>query len=99
MSAAPILAIGLFLFNAGQSGFGVNMQTCRQEVTPRELLGRMDTTMRVSITAMASIGALTGGYIAAHAGIRTTLTFGASGLFFVALGLASSSLERRVNEN
>lgn len=98
ISAVPILAIGLFLFNAGQSAFGVNMQTCRQEVTPRELLGRMDTTMRVSITAMASIGALTGGYIAARAGIRTTLAFGASGLFLVALGLACSSLERRVNQ-
>jgi MFS family permease len=97
--AVPILAIGLFLINAGQSAFGVNMQTCRQEVTPRELLGRMDTTMRVSITAMASIGALTGGFIATHAGIWTTLALGASGLFFVAFGLAGSSLESRVNQD
>jgi MFS family permease len=34
-----MVALGLFLYNFGESSFGVNMQTCRQNVTPFELLG------------------------------------------------------------
>jgi hypothetical protein len=71
--SVPIVSVSMFLFNAGQSAFGVIMITCRQEVTPRELLGRMDTTMRVSITGTASLGALLGGFVASRFGMRTII--------------------------
>lgn len=94
----PILAVGLFLFNAGQSAFGVIMFTCRQEATPRELLGRMDTTMRVGITCMASLGAFMGGFIASRAGVRTAIGLGVCGLFFVVTGLKCSSIETLIDQ-
>jgi MFS family permease len=94
-----IVSAGMFLFNAGQSAFGVIMITCRQEVTPRELLGRMDTTMRVSITGMASVGALLGGFVASRAGIRTTIASAVFLLFIVVLGLKFSSLANLVDRS
>jgi MFS family permease len=97
--SVPIVSVSMFLFNAGQSAFGVMMITCRQEVTPRELLGRMDTTMRVSITGMASVGALLGGFVASRVGIRTTIASGVFLLFIVVLGLKLSSLEHLVNRS
>jgi hypothetical protein len=41
-----LTAFALFLYNVGESSFGVNMQTTRQAVTPMHLMGRMDTAMR-----------------------------------------------------
>ena len=99
MYAVPIAASALFVLNAGQNAFGVNMFTCRQEVTPSGLLGRMDTTMRVSITGMASVGALAGGFVASRAGIRTTLALEVLVLFVVAVGLRLSPLRSLVNQS
>jgi predicted MFS family arabinose efflux permease len=95
--SVAIVAVSMFLFNAGQSAFGVIMITCRQEVTPRELLGRMDTTMRVSITGAASVGALTGGFVASRIGIRATVASAVFLLFIVVLGLKCSSVEHLVD--
>ena len=95
--SVPIVSVSMFLFNAGQSAFGVIMITCRQEVTPRELLGRMDTTMRVSITGMASLGALLGGFFASRAGMRATIAAAVFLLFIVVFSLKFSSLEHLVN--
>jgi MFS family permease len=97
--AVSIVSVGMFLLNAGQSAFGVIMITCRQEVTPRELLGRMDTTMRVSITGMASVGALLGGFVASGIGIRATIASAVFLLFIVVLGLRFSSLENLVDRS
>jgi MFS family permease len=94
-----IVSVSMFLFNGGQSAFGVIMITCRQEVTPRELLGRMDTTMRVSITGMASVGALLGGFVASRVGMRTTIASAVFLLFIVVLGLKFSSIEHLVNRS
>jgi predicted MFS family arabinose efflux permease len=95
--SVPIVSTGMSLFNAGQSAFGVIMIICRQEVTPRELLGRMVTTMRVGISGMASLGALLGGLTASRVGIRTTIVSAVSLLFIVVLGLKLSSLEDLVD--
>jgi MFS family permease len=99
MSAIPIAAGALFVLNAGQNAFGVNMFTCRQEVTPSGHLGRMDTTMRVSITGMASVGVVAGGFVASRAGIRTTLALEVMVLFVVAVGLRLSPLRSLVNQS
>jgi MFS family permease len=92
-----IAALAMFLFNAGQSAFGVNMQTCRQEVTPAQLMGRMDTTMRLCFTGMASLGALSGGFLASRCGVLVTLAVGICGLFLVVYGLKHSPLEKLVD--
>jgi hypothetical protein len=92
-----IAALAMFLFNAGQSAFGVNMQTCRQEVTPAQFMGRMDTTMRLCFTGMASLGALSGGFIASRCGVLVTLAVGICGLFLTVCGLKHSPLEKLVD--
>jgi hypothetical protein len=92
-----IVALAMFLFNAGQSAFGVNMQTCRQEVTPAKLMGRMDTTMRLCFTGTASLGALSGGFLASRCGVLATLAVGICGLFLVVCGLKQSPLEKLVD--
>jgi MFS family permease len=88
-----VLSAGLFLYSLGESSFGVNMQTCRQDVTPIELLGRMDTTMRFCFRGMASLGALAGGFVGAKLGIFLALAFGVSGLFVTVAGLRYSRLK------
>ena len=75
-----VTALGLFLYNLGESSFGVNMQTVRQAVTPLHLMGRMDTAMRFCFKGMASLGAVAGGIVASRFGLRTTLLLGVTGL-------------------
>ena len=73
------------------------MQTCRQEFTPPFLMGRMDTTMRLCFTGMASLGALTGGFIGSQFALRVAIISGTSGLFLTVIGLKLSPLARLVN--
>ena len=87
-----IVAGGLFLYNLGETVFGVNMQTCRQNVTPYHLLGRMDTALRFCFKGMASLGALTGGYIGSTFGVYQALAVGVGGLFVAFLGLRFSRI-------
>jgi predicted MFS family arabinose efflux permease len=87
-----MVALSLFFYNIGESTFGVNMQTCRQNATPTELMGRMDTTMRLCFKGMASLGALAGGFIGVKFGTYATLVFAVSGLFVTVLGLKYSRL-------
>jgi hypothetical protein len=96
--ARVALATSLFIFNVGQSAFGVNMQTTRQLVTPAFLMGRMDTTMRLCFTGMSSLGALTGGFIGSQFGLQGSLVFGIAGLFVTAVGLRTSPLATLVND-
>jgi predicted MFS family arabinose efflux permease len=92
------LAASLFIFNVGQSAFGVNMQTTRQLVTPASLMGRMDTTMRLCFTGMSSLGALAGGFIGSRFGLHGSIVFGIAGLFVTAIGLRTSPLARLVSD-
>lgn len=75
-----VTALALFLYNLGESSFGVNMQTVRQAVTPLHLMGRMDTAVRFCFKGMASLGAVAGGIVASRFGLRTTLLLGVTGL-------------------
>ena len=93
-----LLGLGLLVFNAGQSAFGVNMQTSRQMVTPPFLMGRMDTAMRLCFTGMSSLGALSGGLWGSRFGVHSTLIFGIAGLFLAAFGILLSPLNRLVTE-
>ncbi len=64
----------------------INFLGLRQAATPTPLLGRMTSTMRWLILLPAGPGALLGGYVGEHAGLRATLGgAGALGLLLVAL--------------
>jgi MFS family permease len=86
---------GWAVFGAGQLLFGVslgaenaNSMGYRQTVTPDNLQGRMNATIRSINRAMVVIGAPLGGVIGDQVGFRTMLWIAATGFFLVAVGLA-----------
>ena len=62
----------------------INFLALRQAVTPAPLLGRMTSTMRWLILLPAGLGALAGGWLGEHVGLRAALLFaGGSALLLV----------------
>ncbi len=66
----------LLCFSAGAVLIFINFLALRQAVTPEPLLGRMTSTMRWLILIPAGPGALWGGYLGEHLGLRYALGFG-----------------------
>ena len=65
----------LFSFGIGAVLIFINFLSLRQAVTPGPLLGRMTSTMRWLILLPAGPGALIGGWIGEHLGLRWALGF------------------------
>ena len=63
----------------------INFLALRQAVTPEPLLGRMTSTMRWLILLPAGPGALIGGYLGEHLGLRYSLGFAGIGGLLLAL--------------
>ena len=76
-SAAGVLAfvVMLMLFGIGATLVFINFLALRQAVTPAPLLGRMTSTMRWLILLPAGPGALLGGWLGEHLGLRSALGF------------------------
>ncbi|MBL8308785.1 MAG: MFS transporter [Burkholderiales bacterium] len=80
LAIAPANALGVVLFgvmltcfSGGATLIFVNFLSLRQAVTPEPLLGRMTSTMRWLILIGAGPGALIGGYVGEHIGLRASL--------------------------
>jgi MFS family permease len=91
LAIAPANAWGVFAFVLMLVFFGlgavlifINFLALRQAVTPEPLLGRMTSTMRWLILIPALPGALLGGWLGEHLGLRWAIATGGIG----ALGLA-----------
>ena len=69
----------LTCFSGGATLIFVNFLSLRQAVTPEPLLGRMTSTMRWLILIGAAPGALIGGYVGEHFGLRTSLALAGVG--------------------
>ena len=72
-------AADLVLLGAGPILIFVNFIALRQAVTPTALLGRMTSTMRWLILIPAAPGALIGGWLGQHNGLRAALEFAGAG--------------------
>ncbi len=77
LALAPLTGIGvgayalmLFMFGFGAVFIFVNFLALRQSVTPGRMLGRMTTSMRWLILIPAGPGALIGGFLGQHFGLR-----------------------------
>jgi MFS family permease len=70
-------AVMMMLFSSGAVFIFINFLALRQAVTPEPLLGRMTSTMRWLTLLAAGPGALFGGWLAEHVGLRATLFFAA----------------------
>ena len=78
-----------FAFMLACFGFGaaltfINFLSLRQAVTPAPLLGRMTSTMRWLILIPAGPGALLGGWLGEHFGLRASLAFAGLGALVLA---------------
>jgi len=65
----------LLMFGVGAALIFINFLSLRQSVTPGRMLGRMTSTMRWLILLPAGPGALWGGWLGEHAGLRRSLGF------------------------
>jgi predicted MFS family arabinose efflux permease len=97
LSVAPLNAFGVAAYVYMLSSFGVgavfifiNFLSLRQSVTPAAMLGRMTSTMRWLILIPAGPGALLGGWLGEHLGLRVSLAF--AGTTAVALALVARRL-------
>ena len=92
LSFAPANAFGvaafalmLMLFSMGAVLVFINFLALRQAVTPEPLLGRMTSTMRWLILLPAGPGALIGGWLGEHVGLRSSLAFAGGSALLLAL--------------
>jgi MFS family permease len=77
-------AFMLFTFGVGAVLIFINFLAMRQAVTPEPLLGRMTSTMRWLILLPAGPGALIGGWLGEHVGLRAALAFAGVGALLLA---------------
>ena len=75
------LVIGAGFFAAAASGtlYNINQVSLRQALTPPEMSGRMNATMRWFVWGTIPIGALLGGALGTSLGLRETLLFAGIG--------------------
>ena len=79
-------AVMLLCFGMGAVFIFINFLSLRQSVTPAPMLGRMTSTMRWLILLPAGPGALLGGWLGEHFGLRMALAFaGGTALLLAAL--------------
>ncbi|HEX3912596.1 MAG TPA: MFS transporter [Steroidobacteraceae bacterium] len=97
LALAPANSLGVFayagmllLYGVGAIFIFINFLSLRQSVTPSFMLGRMTSTMRWLILLPAGPGALLGGWLGEHVGLRFALAF--SGTTALLLAIAAWQL-------
>jgi MFS family permease len=92
LSLAPLNVLGvvayalmLMMFGVGAVFIFINFLSLRQSVTPSPLLGRMTSVMRWLILIPAGPGALLGGWLGEHLGLRVALGLAGTGALLLAL--------------
>lgn len=92
LAVAPLNVFGvvaylymLLSFGVGAVFIFINFLSLRQSVTPAPLLGRMTSTMRWLILIPAGPGALLGGWLGEHFGLRVALGFAGTTAVLLAL--------------
>jgi MFS family permease len=78
-------ALMLMLFGIGAVLIFITFLALRQAVTPQPLLGRMTSTMRWLTLLPAGPGALLGGWLGEHLGLRSAMVFAGLGALALAL--------------
>jgi MFS family permease len=80
-----MFSVMLMSFSAGAIFIFINFLALRQAVTPAPLLGRMTSTMRWLTLLAAGPGALLGGWLGEHLGLRWALAFAGATSLLLAL--------------
>jgi len=105
LAAMPANAFGiaafafmLFAFGVGAVLIFINFLSLRQAVTPAPMLGRMTSTMRWLILIPAGPGALVGGWLGEHVGLRSALLFAGVGALSLSVIAWRHPVIRQVRE-
>jgi len=92
---------GLLLFGLGFAAFGANTMlynvaalTYRQRITPAPLLGRVNASFLWICYGAIPLGALFGGTLASHAGVRAALVVSVLGMWAAGLFVVFSPLRK-----
>jgi predicted MFS family arabinose efflux permease len=93
LACAPLNRLGVLSYTAMLLSYGIgsmfifiNFMSLRQAVTPTPMLGRMTSTMRWLVLLPAGPGALLGGWLGEHFGLRASLEFaGCTALLLAAI--------------
>ncbi len=75
--AVVLLGAGFFLSSIANVIYNVNQVSLRQAITPDQMLGRMNATMRFLVWGTIPIGSLIGAGLAEVAGVTVTVWVGA----------------------
>ena len=86
----------LMSFGIGAVFIFINFLSLRQSVTPPRMLGRMTSTMRWLILLPAGPGALVGGWMGEHLGLRVALGFAGGTAILLAIGARRISVIQNV---
>ena len=76
--AAALLFGSVFLSGFTAVVYNVNQVSFRQAITPLEMQGRMNATMRFIVWGTMPVGSLIGGLVASFLPLRTTILIGAA---------------------
>jgi MFS family permease len=105
LALAPVGPWGVFAFGLMLGCFGlgavlifINFLSLRQAVTPGPLLGRMTSTMRWLTVLPGAPGALLGGWLGQHLGLRWALGFAGVCALLLAVAAWRSATLRGVTE-
>ncbi|MGZ5181416.1 MAG: MFS transporter [Ramlibacter sp.] len=88
----------LVCFGSGAVLIFINFLALRQAVTPQPLLGRMTSTMRWLILLPAPVGAVLGGWLGEHAGLRWALGAGGASCLLLAMAAFAFTSLRHVRK-
>lgn len=91
-------ALMLFMWGVGAVLMFINFLSMRQAVTPAPMLGRMTSTVRWLILLPAAPGALLGGWLGEHLGLRSALGFAGVGCVLTAVWAWNHPVLRGVRE-
>jgi len=87
-------AIGHFLVGFGPMLWLICQMTLRQLVTPLPLMGRVNATLQTALYGIRPLGALAGGFVAAHAGVQAALVMVMLAFALSTLAILLSPLRR-----
>jgi predicted MFS family arabinose efflux permease len=77
----------------------VNELTLRQTVAPEKMLGRVNAAMQLMGRGVYPFGAILGGFLAGHFGVRITLGIGVCGALCASIWLIASPLRHLQNHD
>lgn len=85
-------AVGIFFFGMMVVVYNVAQLSYRQAITPLELLGRMNASVRFIVWGTMPLGALLGGVLGTVFGLRATIWIGVAGSYLGVLWVLFSPL-------